>query len=60
MKRTEFIRKVVHLTLWGLLAWLAIFLGRKATTDNRCKSCPEYASCTDKRRCKYITIDQEG
>ncbi len=60
MKRTEFIKKVAHLVLWGLLAWLAIFLGRNATTDNRCNSCPEYASCTDKRRCKFIKVGQEG
>jgi len=60
MKRTEFIKKLIHLVLWGLLAWLAIFLGRNATTDNRCKSCPEYAGCTDKRRCKFIKVDKKG
>ena len=60
MKRTEFIKKFIHLALWGLLAWLAILMGRNVTTDSKCKSCPEYAGCTDKRRCKYIKVDQEG
>ncbi len=60
MKRTDFIKKLIHIFLWGCLAGLAILLGRNATTDNRCDSCPEYANCTDKRRCKFIKVDQEG
>jgi len=60
MKRIDFINKLIHLFLWGLLAWLAIFLGRNATTDNRCISCPEYAGCTDKKRCKFISTDLKG
>jgi len=60
MKRTDFIKKLIHIFLWVFLAGLAIMLSRNATTDNRCKSCPEYAGCTDKRRCKFIKVDQEG
>ncbi len=60
MKRTDFLKKLVHICLWGLLAWLSIILGRNATTDDRCISCPEYAGCNDKRKCKFNNPDLKG
>ena len=53
MKRKDFIDKIIKWSLWGILALLAVALGRKATVDRDCASCPEYASCTDVAGCKF-------
>lgn len=53
MKRKDFINTIIKWSLWGILAMLAVMLGRKASVDTDCASCPEYASCTDVTGCKF-------
>lgn len=60
MKRKDFINTIIKWSLWGILAMLAVMLGRKASVDNDCASCPEYASCTDIAGCKFSKTARSG
>jgi len=53
MKRKDFINTIIKVSLWGILAMLAVILGRKASMDNDCASCPEYTGCTGSTGCKF-------
>lgn len=60
MKRKDFINTIIKWSLWGILALLAVALGRKATVDKACASCPEYTDCTDTAGCKFNKTARSG
>jgi hypothetical protein len=60
MLRVDFLIKLGRLFLIAVLAVTAALLGRRATTDFLCNSCPKKGTCTDFSDCStFLSLKDE-
>jgi hypothetical protein len=60
MRRVDFLTKMGRLFLIGALALTAALLGRRATTDVACNSCPGKGVCSDFSDCStYLSLKND-
>jgi hypothetical protein len=54
MVRNDFIKIVIRILLFSLLAVTGILLGKKAVSGSNCSACPGYGTCSGPGDCnKY-------
>lgn len=58
MDRTEFLKKLIRYTLFGLLAGVAVITGRKVViSGNECSSCRGNGICAGVSDCnKFLSV----
>jgi len=60
MRRVDFLTRLGQLLLIGVLALTAVLLGRRATNDLACNSCPGKGICSDFSDCStYLSLKDE-
>lgn len=51
MKREDFIKNIIRYILFGMLAFIVVFVGNKAVASSDCTSCPGKGMCSGEIDC---------
>jgi hypothetical protein len=60
MNRNTFLKRIVQLVLFGILAVIAILLGNRAVSGDDCSSCSGKGICNGEIDCSKFKVNNDG